>query len=91
MHAYWQEERAIDDKEELKALAASVGLDGDACIASLSDPALDEEVSEDVELAHEYGLNGVPALIFENKYLVSGAQPYDLLKQVVEKIQQEEA
>ena len=50
----------------------------------------DAEVSADVELAHEYGLNGVPALIFENKYLVSGAQPYDTLRRVVEKVQEEE-
>ena len=30
---------------------------------------------------------GVPALIFESKYLVSGAQPYDTLVGVVEKVQ----
>ncbi len=33
-----------------------------------------------------YGLQGVPALIFNNKYLVSGVQPYEVLKQVVEKV-----
>jgi len=34
-------------------------------------------------------LTGVPALIFNNRYLVSGAQPYEVLRQVVEKVQEE--
>jgi predicted DsbA family dithiol-disulfide isomerase len=37
-----------------------------------------------------YGLDGVPALVFADKYLVSGAQPYNVLKQVVEKVQAEQ-
>ena len=55
----------------------------------LANPAFDAEVSADVELAHEYGLNAVPALIFADRYLVVGAQPYAVLKQVVEKILEE--
>ena len=44
----------------------------------------------DVEQAHDYGLSGVPALVFANKYLVSGAQPYEVLTEVVEKIEAED-
>jgi predicted DsbA family dithiol-disulfide isomerase len=32
----------------------------------------------------------VPALVFANKYLVTGAQPYEVLVQVVEQIQDEQ-
>jgi predicted DsbA family dithiol-disulfide isomerase len=39
-----------------------------------------------VELARQYGLNGVPALVFDNRYLVSGAQPFDVLRRVVDQI-----
>ena len=38
----------------------------------------------DVQQAFDYGLSGVPALVFNNKYLVSGAQPYELLAQVAD-------
>ena len=31
-------------------------------------------------------LSGVPALIFEQKYLVSGARPYEFLAEVVDKL-----
>jgi predicted DsbA family dithiol-disulfide isomerase len=89
MNAYWQEARGIDDLNVLKEIAESVGLNVEQFETALQDPQFDAEVSADVELAHEYGLNGVPALIFENKYLVSGAQPYDTLRRVVEKVQEE--
>ena len=44
---------------------------------------------DDIALAQEYGINGVPALVFANKYLVSGAQPYSVLQQVIAQIQGE--
>jgi len=91
MDAYWQRARSIDDKNVLKEVAESVGLNTENFDAVLADPAVDAEVAADVELAHAYRLDGVPALVFADKYLVSGAQPYDILKQVVEKVQAEAA
>ena len=90
MNAYWQEARSIDDLAVLKEIASNVGLNVEQFETALKDPQFDAEVSADVELAHEYGLQGVPALVFADKYLVSGAQPYDTLKRVVEKVQEEE-
>jgi len=90
MNAYWQEAQDISDINVLKEIADNVGLNTEQFETALQDPQFDAEVSADVQLAHEYGLNGVPALIFADKYLVSGAQPYELLKQVVEKVQEEE-
>ena len=56
-------------------------------LTALDDPRYDAAVTADVEQAFTYGLGGVPALIFAEKYLVSGAQPYAVLMQVVEKIE----
>ncbi len=91
MEAYWQQARSIDDKHVLEEIAENVGLNTENFEANLADPAYDAEVSADIDLAREYRLDGVPALVFANKYLVMGAQPYDTLKQVVEKIQEEES
>lgn len=90
MQAYWQQARAIGDKDVLKEIAESVGLNTDNFSAALEDPAFDAEVSADIALAEEYGLTGVPALVFANTYLVMGAQPYDVLERVVEKVQAED-
>ena len=86
MQAYWQQARSIDDKAVLKEIADQVGLNTDNFDDELTNPDFDAEVSADIELASEYGLTGVPALVFADRYLVVGAQPYPVLKQVVEKI-----
>jgi len=89
MDAYWQQARSIEDANVLKEIAEHVGLNTENFEAALTDPLYDAEVSADIELAREYRLDAVPALIFAEKYLVVGAQPYDTLKQVIEKIQEE--
>lgn len=90
MKAYWQEARSIDDPAVLKEIAEQVGLNTENFADILANPVYDEAVSADVTLAQEYGLTGVPALVFANKYLVMGAQPYDMLKRVADKVVEEE-
>jgi predicted DsbA family dithiol-disulfide isomerase len=90
MHAYWQEARSIDDENVLKELAQQVGLNTEHFEEVLPNPTFDAAVSADIDLAREYGLDAVPALVFANKYLVMGAQPYEVLKRVVEKVKEEE-
>jgi len=89
MHAYWADARDISDRNVLADLAEAVGMTRGDFLAALDDPVYDDRVQADVETARRYGLNGVPALIFDNKYLVSGAQPADVLRQVVARIMQE--
>lgn len=86
--AYWLEGRAIDDLAVLGEIAESVGLERTAFLAALDDPDYEAQVDADVEQARMYGLSGVPALIFEQKYLVSGARPYEFLAEVVDKLVQ---
>jgi len=90
MDAYWQQARSIEDINVLKEIAGQVGLNTEKFKVALTDPTYDAEVSADIDLAREYRLDAVPALVFAEKYLVVGAQPYDTLKQVIEKIQEEE-
>ena len=90
LHAYWQRANDIGERVVLGMIAQSIGLEEAAFLAALDDPQYDQQVEADVEQASQYGLNGVPALVFNNKYLVSGAQPYEVLRQVVEKIAAEE-
>jgi predicted DsbA family dithiol-disulfide isomerase len=55
-------------------------------LAALDDPLFDQQVQDDLDTARRYGLNSVPALVFADRYLVSGAQPVDVLRSVVEQI-----
>lgn len=90
LQAYWQKAQDISDLAILSSIAESVGLDSQAFQAALSDPDYDTAVTKDVMLAQHYGMTGVPAMIFGEKYLVVGAQPYELFEQVIHKLQEEE-
>jgi predicted DsbA family dithiol-disulfide isomerase len=86
LSAYWEQAQDISDLAILRGLAEAAGLDGDAFMAALDDVEYEQQVDADILLANELGINGVPALIFERKYYVAGAQPYDVLVQAVEQI-----
>jgi predicted DsbA family dithiol-disulfide isomerase len=90
-HAYWVEGRDISNHEVLLELMKQIGLEPNQLEAALSDPRYEAEVDEDIAEAREFGLEGVPAMVFNNKYLVTGAQPYAMLARAVEQIQAETA
>ncbi|GIV77676.1 MAG: hypothetical protein KatS3mg050_2070 [Litorilinea sp.] len=83
MRAYWQEAQDIGQPDVLTELAREVGLDATAFLQALTDPVYQQAVDEDIAQAQAYGLTAVPALVFAEKYLVSGAQPLYLLEKVV--------
>jgi predicted DsbA family dithiol-disulfide isomerase len=85
--AYWQRANNIGDVEVLAEIAQAIGLDRGAFLTALNDEQYNAQVEADVEQAYYYGLTGVPALVFGERYLVSGAQPYEVLQQVVEKVE----
>ena len=87
--AYWLHARSIDDREILAELAVSVGLERGAFLAALDAPEYAEPVDADIAWARANEINGVPALVFDEKYLVVGAQPYPLLEQVVRQCETE--
>jgi predicted DsbA family dithiol-disulfide isomerase len=84
--AYWQEAQDISDRTVLAAIAEGLGLERPAFLGALSDATLIAAVDEDIAYAHAAGLNGVPALVFNQKYLVSGAQPYPVLEEVLREV-----
>jgi predicted DsbA family dithiol-disulfide isomerase len=87
--AYWQRANNIDDVDVLAEIAHSIGLEREPFLAALQDAHFAAQVDADIDEAYSYGLTGVPALIFGQRYLVSGAQPYEVLRQVVEKVETE--
>ena len=53
----------------MKEIAEHIGLDSENFEAALTDPTSIADVSSDNELTCEYRLDGVPALVFAEKYL----------------------
>ena len=89
MKAYWQDAKSIDDPQVLQEIATSLGLDAAQFRAALTQPEYAAAVDADIARAREYGLDSVPALVFAEKYLVVGAQPYEVLRHAIEQAKKE--
>jgi predicted DsbA family dithiol-disulfide isomerase len=87
--AHWQELRDVSSEETLAEIARAAGLDEAGFREALTSPDYIAEVEADEYWAYQQNLSGVPAFIFAERYLVSGAQPPELLQQVVDRCVQE--
>ncbi|MEX3960804.1 DsbA family oxidoreductase [Paraburkholderia sp. EG286B] len=91
LRAYHGEGKDTSDHAMLVAAAQSVGLDADKARAVLESGQYADEVRAE---EHEYqaaGVQSVPAIIFNQQYLVSGGQPVETFEQAIQQILAESA
>ncbi|GAA4804476.1 DsbA family oxidoreductase [Tomitella cavernea] len=83
--AHFTDGVAVDDVDALVAIAEAQGLDAEAVRTGLTDPdsAAAVSVREDELLAARFGITGVPFFIADRKYAVSGAQPVDVITELL--------
>ena len=86
LRAYFNEGRNVSDHATLVAIAAGVGLD-----AARAQVILDtDEYAEEVRAAEQFflrnGISGVPAVIIEQKHLISGGQPVEVFERALREI-----
>jgi predicted DsbA family dithiol-disulfide isomerase len=82
--AYFVEARNIGDLDILVEIAQSVGLPADEARAVLTERRFKDAVDADWAKSRQYGVTGVPTFVAA-RYGVVGAQPYEVLEQLVEK------
>lgn len=83
LRAYFAEGELLSDHPTLVRLATDAGLDPDEAAQALASGAFADEVRAEGDEAHDLGLGGVPAFVFDRRLLVSGAQPADALLQAL--------
>jgi predicted DsbA family dithiol-disulfide isomerase len=84
--AFFQEGRDLASPDILIEVGQGVGLDPKALRDALENGRYTSRVVEDERLAQEIGISGVPALVIsagQQAYLLSGAQPYETVKDVI--------
>jgi predicted DsbA family dithiol-disulfide isomerase len=81
--AYFVDGRNIGDPEVLVQIAESVGLPGDKAREVISKRTHRAAIDADWKKAADYGVTGVPTFV-AGKSGVIGAQPYEVLEQLVE-------
>ncbi len=72
--SYFQRREVVDDPEVLVAAAERAGLDADEARAVLEDGRFAQAVRDLERFWLERGIQGVPAMVFQGRYLLSGAQ-----------------
>lgn len=85
-HAYFTEGQDVSDTEVLAEVAVTLDLDADMARAVLADDSWAETVASTEQQWLEAGINAVPAIIFNRKHLISGAQTTDLLVSTIKQI-----
>lgn len=85
LHAHFEEGRSVFDVDALVALGAEVGLDEGEAREALADRRYLAAVHQDAATARALGATGVPFFVVDRTYGAAGAQPADLLLQILER------
>lgn len=82
--AYFTDGDPIGEPDTLRRAAVDVGLDPDEVDAVLAGDAFADEVRADVDQARAIGVTGVPFFVADGRLAVSGAQPAEVLLEVLQ-------
>ena len=84
--SYFQDRRDVSNVDVLCDIAETQGMDRDVALAWINDAALTTSVR--AEMAHwiDQNITGVPAIIFDQKYMVPGAQSAETFADVINKV-----
>lgn len=86
LEAYWAEGRDVSDTAVLQDVAARAGVDVAGMEAAVQENRFGDYLDARRAEAEELGINGIPAHVIADRYLVMGAQPYDLFEAVMAKL-----
>lgn len=75
--AHFTDQRNLSDDTVLADIAAGIGLDRAKAAAVLDDQRFANEVRSAQSFWQQQGITGVPAVVFDRKHLVTGAQGVD--------------
>lgn len=83
--AYFEGAKPVFTLEDLLPYVSEAGLDASAAGIAMESGAYAAEVESDADLARAFGANGVPFFVFDRKYGISGAQPFEVFVQTISK------
>lgn len=84
--AYFTEQKDVSNSDVLLAVVDSIGLDKDEASAVLTDGRHKKDVRNEQQLWTSRGISGVPAMVFNEQYLVTGAQGTENYTEILNRI-----
>ena len=87
--SFWEESKNIGEKEVLQKVFEECDLDWEIFNEPEGKKRYREQVNDQLNQASIFGISGVPAFVLD-RYLISGAQPYEVFQNVMEQIYKEQ-
>ena len=84
--AYWDEGRDVSDLAVLRQVAARAGVDVAGMEAAIAADRFGDYLDARRAEAEELMIDGIPAHVIADRYLVMGAQPYDVFERVMARL-----
>lgn len=84
--AYFQDRRDVSDEAVLLDILEAHGMERAVAAAWMSDGALTESVRSEEAYWVDQNITGVPAVIFDGKFMVPGAQSAEVFADVIAKV-----
>ena len=91
LKAHFTDNQPLNDSTTLVAAAEAAGLNGAEAQAVLAEGRFADEVRAEEKLWQSRGINSVPAVVVENKWLISGGQPAEAFEQALRQMAAETA
>lgn len=87
--AHWEKTGKLEVVDDLVEIGVSVGLDPEELRAAIESGRFEPIIDETRAEAEAAGINAIPAHVFGGRYLVVGAQPYEIFERVLTKLRGE--
>jgi len=83
---YWQEGRDVSEMSVLREVAQRTGVDAAGMETAVTSDRFGDYLDARRQEAQELMIDGIPAHVIADRYLVMGAQPYDVFERVMGKL-----
>jgi predicted DsbA family dithiol-disulfide isomerase len=87
--AHWEQTGRLENVDDLVRIGAGIGLDANELRLAIEEDRYATVIDSNRAEAESVGINAIPAHIFGERYLVMGAQPYEVFKQVLDRLAEE--
>jgi predicted DsbA family dithiol-disulfide isomerase len=85
-HKVYAEGQDPSQWDVLRTVAREAGLDADKMQRDVENEKFTDNVADQVQWAYQIGVTGVPTYVINDRYAVVGAQPYEVFKDALEQI-----
>ena len=84
--AHWEGTGKLEDVDDLVRIGTTVGLDAGELRSAIEEDTYAGVIDENRRMAMSVGIDAIPAHVFGRRFLLLGAQPYEVFKQVIDRL-----